>query len=198
MRIPNAERAEWLVQLGRGNDPCANKDARVSLVHFAADSIEASPQGSGPGGVNVVVRVAPGSKPTQSNTQMEDAAQGALSRLLRSQAENKRHREALLQASIEREELDTKISQLESKVETLEARQQRSPKTEEDTEDAGKEKEEAGKGAEEAGESTGGGADFHILECLADKHSRSLCGLSSAASLEVSWNRCKGSLRVGR
>ena len=46
VRVPVNNGEEWLSGLGWGSAPCTAKDPRVSIVHFTADSIVASLEGS--------------------------------------------------------------------------------------------------------------------------------------------------------
>ena len=88
------------------------------LVHFTADTIVTSLEGSGLC-ASIAVRPARDAKPTQSNAQMECAAKHAPAGLLRAVAGSKRLLALLMEAKSARRELDIKLRDLQDRVNQL-------------------------------------------------------------------------------
>ena len=183
VRVPAIDRHAWLTAVGLHRASHVGADPRVSLVHFTASNIEASTDGSGPGGACVVVRPVKGALPSQSNSEIEAAARFALPKFLRALAENERHRGALAKARSTLEALETRIQELQGKVQEVGAKRRKRAKAAEEP------KEESQPCAREI--------DFRILEGLSIELSTNLCGLKSFLALEVScWLICCTGTRV--
>ncbi|CAN0367691.1 unnamed protein product [Pylaiella littoralis] len=176
-RVPRGRRQQFQQALGLENE-LTQPDLRVWLGHFAADDLEASKQGSGAGGTEVTVRLKDGALPTQTDVEMAEASRGALSQLRRSQAVCDRHRAALLEACTKQQEQDTKIRDLQDRVQALEE--------ELTTLGVGLEKKQGDLKACAPWRASRG-IDSSILQGLCEDSCRSLCGLSSAESLDDLW-----------
>ena len=168
MRVPVTKREAWLAGLGREGEPCTTKDPRISIAHFTADNVVASIEGRGVCAV-AVVRPARDAEPTQTNSQMEDAARGASSRLLRAQAENKRLRVLRMESTSRRHELDIRVLKLQDRVKELESNKR--AKTQE---------------KDDVHSSRRNVVDFNILTGLSDEVATSLCGVKGLRGLQVS------------
>lgn len=159
---------------GPENLPSPKSDPRISAAHFPPGSLEAHATCRQSGGEHGV-RVAEGALPSQSSSDMYAASKGALAKCLRLEALNTRHHQALLDAALERQELQQmvrmmrlEISQLETELEELLNKRSR--------------REEA---ATETSAPHVAGIDHSILLGKSPTQVRSLAGVSSHASLEV-------------
>lgn len=158
---------------GHENLPSPKSDPRISAAHFPPGSLEAHATCSQSGGEHGV-RVVEGALPSQRSSDMYAASKGALAKCLRLEALNTRHHQALLDAALERQELQQvvrlmrlDISQLETELKELNKRSRRAEP------------------ATETSVPRVAGIDHSILMGKSPAQVRSLAGVSSHASLEV-------------
>jgi len=176
------QRKKWLYLLGwPEGESCPLSDPRVALPHFKGESIyctstqgkvlaEGSEERSSPS-----VFVFPESCPTVSNADMEKASKGALERLVRAQALNRRYAEKVEDQEAARLKFETKLGRAKM------ALAEKTAKT-------------AAPGKKRIADvpKTGVPIDYTILATLTPDQSRSMCGMPDLPCFEV--RRCLGLL----